>query len=596
MKSPFKFLDAFELKDRDVFFGRDEEIETLYNMVFQTPLLLLFGLSGTGKTSLIRCGLASRYIGPNWYPFYIRRGDNINLTLSQALSNALPEEETPLEHLKDNVSLLFRHYLRPIYLIFDQFEELFILGEREEQEIFAQSLRELIEAKLPCKIILVMREEFIGQLYYLEKEIPNIYDFRLRVEPMGMKKVQEVITGSLQHFQVQLADPAQNLQLMYNNISVGKSGVQLPYLQVYMDMFWREDFVRTYPEPAEQEQWQAALGAEPPAYPPLEFTGAEIEAFGDMETVLVNFLRQQEAELQRELKAGFRQDIPPQTVRSILDLFVTDQGTKQPQRYHRLEGKLQLLSITETVLPQLPAGALSFALEHLYNARLLRERDDALELAHDSLAALVFNERSDEQRRQNEASTIIKNVYQLHPKTGEYLSRRQLVLVEEHLEKILSENTPELSQFVKNSINDADQKEQAELEGQKRRVRYSYMIAFAGIGLAIFSFSQYYNANTQKQNAISEKTIADSLRLISEENLAALQRANAKEDSVAVSKIIEGIDKLESKYPDVEASMVDTAKSILNSPENKANQFLEGIKGKLSEIEKRIKSKQNGLQ
>ena len=42
----------------------------------------------------------------------------------------------------------------------------------------------LLEAEQPCKIILVMREEFFGQLYYLEKEIPTIYDFRMRVEPM----------------------------------------------------------------------------------------------------------------------------------------------------------------------------------------------------------------------------------------------------------------------------------------------------------------------------------------------------------------------------------------------------------------------------
>ena len=33
MKSPFKFLDAFTLKDKDAFFGRDQEIDTLYSLV-----------------------------------------------------------------------------------------------------------------------------------------------------------------------------------------------------------------------------------------------------------------------------------------------------------------------------------------------------------------------------------------------------------------------------------------------------------------------------------------------------------------------------------------------------------------------------------
>ena len=251
MKSPFKFLDAFELKDKDAFFGRTEEIDALYGMVFKTPLLLVYGLSGTGKTSLLQCGLASRFTGPNWFPFPIRRGDDLNAAIRKALLPAMPPGGPLRDRLRDNVSLLFRYHLRPAYLLVDRFEELFILGDREEQLEFARSIRELMDAELPAKIILVMREEFIGQLYHLEKEIPTIYDFRLRVEPMGFKKVREVIAGSFQRFHVELEDPRDNLERIYQNISAGKAGVQLPYLQFYLDMLWREDFARSY-NPAEQ--------------------------------------------------------------------------------------------------------------------------------------------------------------------------------------------------------------------------------------------------------------------------------------------------------------------------------------------------------
>jgi hypothetical protein len=51
-------LDAYTLNDSAFYFGRDEEITTMYEMVFQTDLLLVYGASGTGKTSLIQCGLA----------------------------------------------------------------------------------------------------------------------------------------------------------------------------------------------------------------------------------------------------------------------------------------------------------------------------------------------------------------------------------------------------------------------------------------------------------------------------------------------------------------------------------------------------------
>lgn len=553
MKSPFKFLDAYELKDRAVFFGREEETEALYSMVFKTPLLLLYGLSGTGKTSLIRCGLASRFSAPNWYPFFIRRGEDLNHSIRQALSNALPAGKAAPETLKDLVSLLFRLYLRPVYLIFDQFEELFIIGSPEEQQAFAQGIRSLLEAELPCKIIFVMREEFIGQLYYLETEIPSIYDFRLRVEPMGMKKVQEVITGSLQHFQVQLADPAQNLQLMYNNISVGKSGVQLPYLQVYLDMFWREDFARTYPDPAEQEQWQTALSAEPPTYPPLEFTGAEIEAFGDMETVLARFLRQQEDELEAELKQKFVAEIPVKTVRSILDLFVTAQGTKQPQRFLRLGDHLQLTSIDENLLPPLPPGALSYALEYLYQARLLRERDDALELAHDSLAALIFREQTDEQRQVRDVIDSLQKAKRYYDSADE-LPGRKLLSDAESLLAILP-LSPELRAFYDKSQAEWQRRDEAEKMELERRARSEEIAkraeeearlrqvaekarrratwgARVSAGLAILAIALGVVAYLQSLEADSKRKVAERLKKIAEENVKTEERQKLRIDSL----------------------------------------------------------------
>ena len=132
MRSPFKFLDAYTLADKEVFFGRTEEVEELYEMVFKSPLALVYGMSGTGKTSLIQCGLASRFDGPDWFPIAIRRNDNINDSIKATMGDLLGENQQ--ESLADNVSYLFRYYLRPVYFIFDQLEELFILGSQEEQQ------------------------------------------------------------------------------------------------------------------------------------------------------------------------------------------------------------------------------------------------------------------------------------------------------------------------------------------------------------------------------------------------------------------------------------------------------------------------------
>lgn len=56
MSSPFKFLDSYTKEDYRIFFGRDKEIEELYQKVFESKILLVFGISGTGKTFFINCG------------------------------------------------------------------------------------------------------------------------------------------------------------------------------------------------------------------------------------------------------------------------------------------------------------------------------------------------------------------------------------------------------------------------------------------------------------------------------------------------------------------------------------------------------------
>ena len=317
--SPFKFLDAYTAADKDIFFGREEEIEALYNMVFKTPLALVYGMSGTGKTSLIKCGLSTRFDGPDWLPFHIRKGKDINQSLKKELETAL--EGKKVNDLKTAVGDLFYTYFRPVYLIFDQFEELFILGEADEQKQFMEEMQALIAAELPCKVLLVMREEYIGQLYDFEKQLPGIFDHKLRVEPMNNKGVTEVMQQSFEQFNITLGAAEEDLyQTMIDNISGGKSGIPLTYLQVYLDMLYVEDFERTYPDGTDK------------TLPALEFTKKEIDDFGKIDDVLDRYLKDKIAEIQIVLDKKHPQS-KPNTVRSVIDVFVTQDGTKRPLGY-----------------------------------------------------------------------------------------------------------------------------------------------------------------------------------------------------------------------------------------------------------------------
>ena len=84
-QNPYKFLDAFNKEDKDVFFGREREVEEIYSRLFQGNLLVIYGPSGTGKTSLIQCGIANKIPDSDWKPLFIRRNEDIILALNNAL-------------------------------------------------------------------------------------------------------------------------------------------------------------------------------------------------------------------------------------------------------------------------------------------------------------------------------------------------------------------------------------------------------------------------------------------------------------------------------------------------------------------------------
>jgi WD40 repeat protein/DNA-binding winged helix-turn-helix (wHTH) protein len=55
--SPFRSLQAFEPEDAWLFFGRDSEIDELLERLACSPVLVVIGNSGSGKSSLVRAGL-----------------------------------------------------------------------------------------------------------------------------------------------------------------------------------------------------------------------------------------------------------------------------------------------------------------------------------------------------------------------------------------------------------------------------------------------------------------------------------------------------------------------------------------------------------
>lgn len=459
MRSPFKFLDPFTLADKQYFFGRQKETRQLYRQVLRTRLLLLYGLSGTGKTSLIQCGLAGEFDGPDWLPLWIRHQTDINESLQVAIKRLLPTTEGSVA---EQIRQLYQHFLRPVYLIFDQFEEIFILGTNTERAEFVTTLKVILEEELPCTVLLVIREEYLGQLYPFEKAIPGLFDFRLRVERMDNANVKIVLRDSFKKFNisVEVSDEKHKearLDEIIQNVSRERSGIELPYLQVYLDQLYREDYDRTYPnQPLLEEK----------SWPPIEFTADEIEKFGTIDKVLDRFMGEQIQLIQEKLIAH-DPDTPSDTVKLVLDGFVSDEGTKRPVRYTRVgsKGMIRIEPTQQEFFPALSDDSLTICLQELERAKILRSEYDIIEIAHDSLAQIIDQKRTDEQRERNNIKRQIRLAADMFPKTGEYLTRKQITKFDD----VLPQLTPDETTFFLKSKQVREEEENADLEEEKRR-------------------------------------------------------------------------------------------------------------------------------
>ena len=71
-ENPWPGLESFQEDERAFFFGRDGEAAVLLEHVLDSPVTVLYGRSGLGKTSLLRAGLFPSLREQHFLPVYMR--------------------------------------------------------------------------------------------------------------------------------------------------------------------------------------------------------------------------------------------------------------------------------------------------------------------------------------------------------------------------------------------------------------------------------------------------------------------------------------------------------------------------------------------
>lgn len=509
---PFKFLDAYTREDKDFFFGRDEEISQMYDMIFQTNLLLVYGGSGVGKSSLIQCGLASRFDTHDWQSVFIRRGSNINESLHAALIDAggdvdeddgldwLDQDWTSTEAtvaktekslLSKRINAIYLKSFKPIYLIFDQFEELFIFGDEAERSEFYQSIKSLLSSEQQLKVIFLIREEYLGNLYEFERVIPQLLRKKIRIESMNLGKVTDIIMGiaKAQDLLVTIkpGEEREFAERVFERLKGGENRItiELPYLQVFFDKLYisiTHDESRTTP---------------------AEFSLATLNNIGDIGDILRNMLDEQVAEVVGKL------NLPADSVWKFLSAFVSLDGTKDPKNFKEV---LEFFSDRK----DLPIREL---LNEFVSRRIMRksQKDFTYEIAHDSLAKQISMKRSDDEIALLEMKRMIHGMASLKEEAREYFSEKQIVLITPLMEQLhLNE---EERRWVDKSVehiqklhDEEEAKRNKELHQTKQRLRGAMAMLFVVLAICVYAGIQTFKASRARVK--SDILLADNQRTL----------------------------------------------------------------------------------
>lgn len=433
---PFKFLDPYQKEDQAIFFGREAETDILYQKFYQANLLLLYGPSGTGKTSLVQCGLMSRIPSADAYFISIRCADQPMVNFTTVLQQAAQAQEKDILWL---LQTIYDQQHKPIVLLFDQLEEIFILSSYSERNKFIEQLQSILKYTLPVKIIFIIREEYLANLSEFEEIIPNVFDNRVRIEKMHRRHSIEVIEKSCATGEIFLEAGVADMIIDQTTI---KGEIELAYLQVYLDKLYKN---------VKSENQQ------------IRFTRAALATVGEMGDVLEAFLEEQIAHTPE-----------PEKYRALLKVMISPQGTKN---------NLNLSEIRHALLSmgyELSTEDIRTMVKFFVDVRILREWDSGqrFELRHDALAGKIKEWLSVQEKEYLEIQISMQQRAIEYQSKGFLLDDKFLQMIRPFETKLL------LNQNFKELI----EKSQSEIARKKRRRRKISIVIITGFIIVLCAF------------------------------------------------------------------------------------------------------------
>lgn len=182
-KSPFRYLERYTSEHAEIFFGRGDDIRRLYELLTDPampPVVLLYGESGVGKSSLLEAGLIPR----------------LELDFNISVRRRTPEHSLTSD-LREHLAAISG---RESILMLDQVEETFLsdarAGHQEVLELLTAVGDELGRSgsSTLVKLVLGFRKEWLAEIEQCATDVGTIFS-KMHVQPLGRQNVIEAVRG-----------------------------------------------------------------------------------------------------------------------------------------------------------------------------------------------------------------------------------------------------------------------------------------------------------------------------------------------------------------------------------------------------------------
>ncbi|MGD0340376.1 MAG: hypothetical protein ABSA76_01530, partial [Bacteroidales bacterium] len=225
--NPFPGLRPFAPEESDLFFGREMESREVLQKLLANQFITVIGASGTGKSSLIYCGVLPkiRDLGSKestaWKMIMFRPGNDPFGNLAEAIAENVTESGLPkvgidnilLEmHLsQDGITSTLKKFLirgsEKMLIVIDQFEELFRYSTLADGGVKGTHAAEFVEKLVKAVnhpgssiyTIITMRSDFIGECAHYQGLTQLINNSNYLVPHMDRENYRQAIEGPIKY-------------------------------------------------------------------------------------------------------------------------------------------------------------------------------------------------------------------------------------------------------------------------------------------------------------------------------------------------------------------------------------------------------------